>query len=368
MSEYQHYEWQAIDRALNGNEVKEVGCLSSHMDLVTPTQAIVTYNWGDFKHDPVEVMLRYFDAMYYWANWGSRALAFRFPKGTIDLERVRAYRVDGWLTLREEGDYHLLDLDMLDQEPGDWDVGPDGLGPLVPLRQQIIEGDYRALYLAWLRAAEEGENILEEDPEPPVPAGLKELNASLEALAHSFLEINPFLLEVAAAASDPLQPVPNEALAASLGQLAPDECRAYLLRVLKNEPQMRSSLKKRLAEMAGIEVSPPKGQRTAGELLEEAECLGQEEHRRRQEAAKRKRRQGLEDLARREDSVWRQVEDLIDRKQPTAYEQAVTLLKQLRELAEYQGRLPEFEGRVAEIRSRYGRRTALMARLDKAGL
>ena len=307
MSEYQHYEWQAIDRALTGNEVKEVGRLSSHMDLVTPTQAIVTYNWGDFKHDPIKVMLRYFDTHYYWANWGSRRLAFRFPKGTIDLERVRAYRVDDWLTLREEGDYYVLDLDLLDQEPSDWDVGPDGLGPFVRLRQQIIEGDYRALYLVWLKAAGDGMNVLEGDPEPPVPAGLKELDASLEALAYSLLEIDPFLLEVASAASDPLQPLPDGALAASLAQLAPEECRAYLLAVLRNEPQVRSSLRKRLAGIVGIEAAPAPGRRTAGELLEEAERLGQEEHRRRrQEAAQRKRRQELEELARREDSVWQE--------------------------------------------------------------
>lgn len=43
MSEYQYYEWLAIDRPLTAAEVRTVNGLSSHMDTVTCTQAIVTY-------------------------------------------------------------------------------------------------------------------------------------------------------------------------------------------------------------------------------------------------------------------------------------------------------------------------------------
>jgi hypothetical protein len=52
----------------------EVERLSSHMDIVTPTQAIVTYSWGDFKHDPLKVLAEYFDAFLYAANWGTTRL------------------------------------------------------------------------------------------------------------------------------------------------------------------------------------------------------------------------------------------------------------------------------------------------------
>jgi len=33
--------------------MEEVNSLSSHMNVVTPTRAVVTYRWGDFKHDPL---------------------------------------------------------------------------------------------------------------------------------------------------------------------------------------------------------------------------------------------------------------------------------------------------------------------------
>jgi hypothetical protein len=39
MSEYQYYEWQTFDRPLISEELEEVAQLSSHMDMVTSTQA-----------------------------------------------------------------------------------------------------------------------------------------------------------------------------------------------------------------------------------------------------------------------------------------------------------------------------------------
>ncbi len=57
MSEYQYYEWQALEHPLSTAEQNAVDALSSHID-VTASQAIVTYNWGDFKHDPLDVLAK----------------------------------------------------------------------------------------------------------------------------------------------------------------------------------------------------------------------------------------------------------------------------------------------------------------------
>ena len=51
MSEYQYYEWQTIDRVLTPDEQSLVDQLSSHID-VTASQAVVTYEWGDFNFHP----------------------------------------------------------------------------------------------------------------------------------------------------------------------------------------------------------------------------------------------------------------------------------------------------------------------------
>jgi hypothetical protein len=108
MSEYQYYEWQTIDRPLSPSEWEDVSGLSSHLETVTPTQAIVTYSWGDFKHDPRQVLLKYFDAHLYMANWGTRRLLFRFPKSAIDPYAIRSYCRKDFLTLELKGNYNIL--------------------------------------------------------------------------------------------------------------------------------------------------------------------------------------------------------------------------------------------------------------------
>ena len=99
MSEYQHYEWQIIDRPLTEAEQAAVNKLSSHIE-VSATQAVVTYTWGDFKHDPRQVLARYFDAHFYWANWGTRYLMFRFPL-KADLSALESYCLDDAITLEK---------------------------------------------------------------------------------------------------------------------------------------------------------------------------------------------------------------------------------------------------------------------------
>jgi hypothetical protein len=76
----------------------------------------------------------------------------------------------------------------------------------------------------------------------------------------------------------------------------------------------------------------------------------------------------LAGLAEREPSIWQQVETLIDSKQPKAYDQAVVLLKDLRDLAEWQGRKTEAEARIRQLRERHSSKSSLKRRLNQAGL
>ena len=72
MSEYQYHEWQTVDRVLTPKEQAAVNQLSSHIE-VSPGKAVVTYNWSDFRHDPKQVLLKYFDGYFYQANLGQHA-------------------------------------------------------------------------------------------------------------------------------------------------------------------------------------------------------------------------------------------------------------------------------------------------------
>ncbi|MEO3748418.1 hypothetical protein [Plantactinospora sp. B5E13] len=55
MSEYQYYEFSAVDRPLTGRERAELRSLSTRADI-TATSFVNTYEWGNFKGDPRTLM------------------------------------------------------------------------------------------------------------------------------------------------------------------------------------------------------------------------------------------------------------------------------------------------------------------------
>src|SRR6266571_552024 len=73
MSEYQYYEFQAIDHPLTDQQIRELRAYSSRAEI-TSASFTVEYNWGDFKGNPHQWMEKYFDAFVHVANWGTRWL------------------------------------------------------------------------------------------------------------------------------------------------------------------------------------------------------------------------------------------------------------------------------------------------------
>ncbi len=51
MSEYQYYEFQAVDRPLIPEQMSELRAYSSRAQI-TPSSFVNVYNWGDFKGNP----------------------------------------------------------------------------------------------------------------------------------------------------------------------------------------------------------------------------------------------------------------------------------------------------------------------------
>ena len=171
MSEYQYYEWQTVDRLLTEEEQEAVGRLSSHIE-VSSSQAVVTYAWGDFKHDPRQVLARFFDAHLYMANWGSRRLMFCFPAGLLSREAIEPYCVQDRIMFKTVGGFDILDMDLSEEEGGTWIEGEGSLSSLIPLRNDLLQGDCRSLYLAWLKAISlRGEETTPRGRKPSITSG-----------------------------------------------------------------------------------------------------------------------------------------------------------------------------------------------------
>ena len=198
MSEYQYYEFVALDRPLTAAEMAELRSISTRAQI-TPTRFFNEYHWGDLKADPAELLARYFDVHVYFANWGSRRLMFRLPKPAAHLDDLRACVPGGPATLTVIEHHVVLDLWSETEEPEEeWFEDGQLLASLTPLRAELLRGDRRVAYVAWLLAVQAGE-LDPDTPEPRVPHGLDGPSASLAALI-SFLRVDPDLLAAAAEA------------------------------------------------------------------------------------------------------------------------------------------------------------------------
>ena len=370
MSEYQYYEWQTIDRPLTASEQREVNALSSHMDTVTSTQAVVTYSWGDFKHDPQQVLLKYFDAFLYDSNFGTRRLMFRLPKDLVDVSSIQSYLVEDQITLEAHGAYLVLEIQINEESDFfEWVESDSVLGQLTPLRDQLLQGDLRLLYLAWLKVISMGASEeTQDEPEPPVPAGLKKLNAGLQAFA-DFFEIDPHLISAAAEASQKAESSAELDFKTALAKLTRAESDAHLLQIVRGEPGAVLALKKKLTNLIQVKSdSQSSSNRRAAELFAHAEKIEQAANRQAQAEAERQRIARLEKLAQQEESTWANVERLLSKKTGSAYDDATRLLVELRDMAEYKQRKRQFAERFKSIRERYGKSTALADRFRRAGL
>lgn len=200
MSEYQCYEFTALDRPLTAKEMAELRGISTRAEI-TPTRFWNKYQWGDLKADPAKLLARYFDLHLYFANWGTRRLMLRLPVTAVDLDALRGYVPGGPVTLTTTGEHAVLDLwSEADEPEDDWFEAGHLAASLTPLRAELLRGDLRVAYVAWLLAVQAGE-VGPRTREPQVPRGLGAGTAALAALAE-FLRLDRDLLAAAAEAGD----------------------------------------------------------------------------------------------------------------------------------------------------------------------
>ena len=380
MSEYQYYEFRAVDRPLSKQEMGALRAISSRADI-TPTSFVNTYNWGDFKGNPDALMKKYFDAFVYVANWGTHRFMMRVPRWALKEAALSAYCAGDSATVQETGDFVVLNFQS-DEEEGDWEEGEGYMDSLIPVREELLNGDLRCLYLGWLLCAQ-SEELDEDDMEPPVPPGLAKLSEPLQEFAE-YLRIDDDLVEVAAEASVPLGAMgpSEEELAAWIAAMPEAKKDALLLEAATGEnPNFRVELLRSFRQdrvsSEGHSEQPAPRHRKVLELLSAAESRAAERERREAErqAAERARLERekaaarakyLETLAGREKQVWEQVSELIQTKQPKNYDQAVNLLVDLRDLALQRGREGEFNLALEQLRTLHSAKPSFLRRLEKA--
>jgi hypothetical protein len=381
VSEYQYYEFTAVDRPLTTHEQSELRSLSTRADI-TASSFLNTYEWGNFKGDPRKLMERYFDAHLYLANWGTRELMLRLPKRVLDPAVVADYCVGDSASAWTNGKHLIIALNRQDEDGTDErDIGGEGLlASIIGVRTSLAVGDLRLLYLGWLRCVQSRE-VSDDEPEPSVPAGLATLDAPLTAVAE-FLCIDRDLIAAAAAGSPSATAAePTSAQLRTWVTRLPIREKDTILGdlITGDDTHLRAQLVRRYCDAHATQPSTTNAPRTAGELLATTDELRAERerrdaHERERDSARREgsaaaaRQRHLDALAVDQPATWQRIDGFIATKKPREYDAAVQLLADLRDLTEREGDTAAFRQRLTELRAAHARKPSLLERLDLAGL
>ena len=138
------------------------------------------------------------------ANWCTGVFYLRLPKSTIKAGAFREFKTETTFSVRQTKSHWLLEWVLDESEDYERFAVEDGrgwMGRLAPLRDELLRGDMRPLYLGWLAGVSTGE-ISETCLEPEPPPGLSRLSAAQQSLA-DFLEVDADLLVAAGRVDQP---------------------------------------------------------------------------------------------------------------------------------------------------------------------
>ena len=334
MSVYQYIYFAAFDKPLSDKQLDYMRRQSTRAE-VTRWQFQNEYHYGDFHGNSLEMMRRGYDVHLHYASYGVRKLMFRLPVGIpIDAKRFNAYTTDygidwrkdqrgkgGVLSIQPECDAGFYSEDYFDFDRM--------VMHLPKIRERLMAGDLRVLYLGWLACNWGGEAI-----EPPVPAGLGKLSTELDELV-DFYELDRDLL---AAANEQSPNLPSQAACEPdvdvwLAKQKPETLRALLRRVLHDDAAaVRAESLAAMRNQSGKDMWPAnESARTLAQLRELADAKADRRKKRERASEQRKREERLAKVRKDPSAAISDAEELIQSRSTDSYLKAARILAELRD-------------------------------------
>jgi len=317
MSEYQYVGFRAIDGPVSEKDLEFMRQQSSRAEI-TPWSFDNEYQYGDFHGNAVEMLRRGYDFHFHYANFGVRKLMIRLPNGLPDAKAAEPYFEKGSLHFLKDkqGRGGILCIEPF-FEAGElddlWELD-HFLDRLLPLREEILDGDLRPIYLARLAVACDSNHDPDEGKEAPVPAGLDQLTDAQDALAKLY-GLSEALI-AAAARNSPSLPErrDSENQHTAWLQRQPEATKIAWLAQLMADP--RSAVRREiLAEFQKSQGTPSwpiiRLDRTIAELKAAAEEIQRDKNRKKAEEAARQRAKKLAEMAFDPVGTLRQTEQLV---------------------------------------------------------
>ena len=360
MSEYQYIEFRAVDRPLTDKELAYAEKQSSRAEI-SRRKFTNEYNYSSFRGNVDGLLRRGYDIFLEYSNYGNRTIKFRLPFGLPFDRRLTKQFLDKHL-LRWDSDSKgkggILTmqpyLEMPDQV---WEFD-NYLEQAIALRNLLVTGDIRALYLCWLFVAADENYGWEEAIEPPVPVGLEQIENEFAEL-FLFFDLDPMVVRAAAESSatgtKANKALPNIANLPTLKDrvstwtksLSATDARNIVSRFLaEDETSVKAEL---LAKLPGSDgtVSWPtvKRNRSFKELVEASDELRKEQNvKDKKKAATKAKREAAKQQKKREERMAEMIQDpqkwlkesesLVEARGTQNYERAAETLSDMQQALE----------------------------------
>jgi hypothetical protein len=395
MSEYQYIEFRAVDRSLTDKELAYAEKQSTRAEI-SRREFTNQYNYSSFRGNVNGLLRRGYDVFLEYTNYGNRTIKLRLPFGLPFDRRLTKQFLNKHLLRWEpdsKGKAGILSmqpyLEMPDQV---WEFDTY-MEEAIALRNLLVTGDLRALYLCWLFVAADENDGWDEAIEPPVPLGLEQVENEFAEL-FLFFDLDPLMVRAAAENSTTVtkanKALPNIANLPTLKDrvskwtksLSATDARNVISRFLsEDETSVKAEL---LAELPGSDhtASWPtvKRNRSFRELVESTDQLREEQNVRDKKIAVAKaKREAVRKQKKREERMAKMIQDpqkwleesesLVEARGTLNYERAAEILSDLQQaLGNTNSGAQIVRKHAAHLTKKYPTLTRLKGSLRKHGV
>ncbi|OUS29091.1 hypothetical protein A9Q98_06375 [Thalassotalea sp. 42_200_T64] len=379
MSEYQYYHFKALEQPLSESQQQQLSDISTRAEI-TPQYFENEYHWGGLKAKPVDLMATFFDFGFYLTNWGEAKLYIKLDNGILASNLISAFLVNELIDIVELEQHRILVFSLPATEEYYFYEG-DGnywLQRILPLRDELINGDYRALILILLSAIECGYFNL--DFELPILANANQPLSPCQQAIMEFFQVDPVWSNVYQNYPDKQldkqfdkQVVKTEvSQLAFIEKLAEADKNAMLFTLLNdNANTVKNTLIKQFRKVEleqadkiqTIPLATLQGdyeQQHQMYLTEQA--LAQEKL---SKELQQQREIHLQQIYDRRTAYWSDVSKLADKGSGHSYNEATQLIKELSGAYELNQQASQFQLQLKRFISKIPRKPALLKRLQE---
>jgi len=347
MSEYQIVKFRALDRPLTDKQLEFMDRQSSRAEF-TKWEFKVEYHYSSFRGDVNGMLRNGYDISLTYSNYGCRNIQMRLPSGLPYPKSLWSKFIRQGLkwTADKTGKAGILSVEPYLEEAYDqvWEFD-DYLDATAKLRELLIAGDLRALYVLWLCGSASLNDDDEGLIEPPVPHGLATFpHQASELLA--FFEADPLLVNATSIGIPAFNArgSQEELIKSWLTSITETRRAEIIQRLLSQDPvalkaELLSEIRDNRQAVAWPTERPA---RTVGQLLEICETLRkqEDEKQKRKSEAKAKREANKAEKLRQvrmleiksDPEVWiKKASRLVEQRGTDNYREAASILADLRD-------------------------------------